>query len=42
MMVLMALSTIVSEQTNGMENTMEKAYQVLDYLETHPDAKVQF
>jgi hypothetical protein len=42
MMVLMALSTIASEQTMGMENTMEKAYQVLDYLATHPDATVRF
>ena len=33
MTVLMALSTIVSE---------EKAYQVLDYLVTHPNAVVQF
>jgi hypothetical protein len=42
MTVLMASSTIASEQTNGMENTMGKAYQVLDYLATHPDAKVLF
>ena len=42
MMVLMALSTIASEQTKGTERTLEKAYQVLDYLATHPDAKVQF
>ena len=33
MTVLMALSTIVSE---------EKAYQVLDYLVTYPNAVVQF
>ncbi len=42
MTVLMALSMIASEQTKGTKNTMEKAYQVLDYLATHPDAKVQF
>jgi hypothetical protein len=42
MMVLMVLSTIASEQITGMENTMEKAYQVLDYLATHPDGAVQF
>jgi hypothetical protein len=42
MTVLMALSTIASEQTKGTERTLEKAYQVLDYLATHPDAKVQF
>jgi len=40
--VLMALSTIASEQTKGMERTLEKAYQVLDYLATHPNAVVQF
>jgi hypothetical protein len=42
MIVLMALSTIASEQTKGTKNTMEKAYQVLNYLTTHPDAKNQF
>jgi hypothetical protein len=42
MRVLMVLSTIASEHTKGMKNTMEKAYQVLDYLATHPDAKEQF
>jgi len=40
MTVLMALSTIASEQTQGMERTLEKAYQVLDYLATHPIAVV--
>ncbi len=38
----MALSAIASEQTKGMECTLEKAYQVLDYLATHHDAMVQF
>ncbi len=42
MTVLMALSTIASEQIKGMEHTLEKAYQLLDYLATHPDAKVRF
>ncbi len=42
MTVLMALSTITSEQTKGMEHTIKKAYQVLDYLAAHPDATVQF
>jgi hypothetical protein len=42
MTVLMALSTIASEQTQGTERTLEKAYQVLDYLATHPNAVVQF
>jgi hypothetical protein len=42
MTVLMALSTIASEQTKGTKCTLEKAYQVLDYLATHPNAVVQF
>jgi hypothetical protein len=42
MTVLMALSTIASEQTKGTERTMEKAMQVLDYLATHPDATIRF
>jgi hypothetical protein len=42
MAMLMALSTIASEQTKGTEHTIEKAYQVLDYLATHPNAMVQF
>jgi hypothetical protein len=42
MTVLMALSTIASEQTRGTEKTLEKAYQLLDYLASHPNAKVQF
>jgi hypothetical protein len=42
MTVLMALSTIASEQTKGTERTMEKALQALDYLATHPDATVRF
>jgi hypothetical protein len=42
MTVLMMLSSIASEQTNGTEHTLEKAYQVLDYLASHPDAVVRF
>ncbi len=42
MTVLMALSTIASEQTKGTKRTLEKAYQVLDYLATHPNATVKF
>jgi hypothetical protein len=41
-LVLMSLSTITSEQTKGMERTMEKALQVLYYLATHPHATVRF
>ena len=40
--MLMALSTIASEQTKGMKRTLEKAYQVLDYLATHPNVVVRF
>jgi hypothetical protein len=36
--VLMALSTIASEQSKGTERTMKKCKQLLDYLATHPDA----
>ena len=42
MTVLMALSSIASEQTKGTERTLGKAYQVLDYLATHPNALVRF
>ncbi len=41
-MVLMALSTIVSKQTTGTEQMMEKTLQVLDYLVEHPNATVKF
>jgi hypothetical protein len=41
MTVLIALSTIASEQTKGTARTLEKAYQVLDYLATHPNAVVR-
>jgi hypothetical protein len=40
--VLMALSSIASEQTRGTTNTMVKAKQLLDYLATHPDATIRF
>ena len=42
MTVLMALSSIASEQTKGTERTLEKAYQVLDYLTLHPDTVLRF
>ena len=42
MTVLMALSSIASEQTKGTERTLEKAFQVLDYLATHTNAVVRF
>jgi hypothetical protein len=40
--VLMALSTIASEQSKGTENTMLKTKQLLDYLATNPNAMVRF
>ena len=40
--ILPALSAIASEQANGTERTMEKTIQLLDYLATHPAAKIQF
>jgi hypothetical protein len=40
--VLMALSTIASEQAHGTKNTMQKTKQLLDYLATHLDGTVQF
>jgi hypothetical protein len=42
MTVLMALSSIAREQMKGTKRTLEKAYQVLDYLVSHPDAVVRF
>ena len=42
MTVLMALSSIASKQTKGTKHTLEKAYQVLDYLASHPDAVIRF
>jgi hypothetical protein len=41
-MIILVLSTVASKQTKGTENTMEKVYQVLNYLAMHPDAKVRF
>jgi hypothetical protein len=40
--VLMALSSVASEQTRGTTNTMAKAKQLLDYLLMHPDATIRF
>jgi hypothetical protein len=38
----MALSTIASKQSKGMEHMMTKTKQLLDHLATHPDAMVRF
>ncbi len=40
--VLMALSSIVIEQTKGMSNTMEKTKQLIDYLATNLDAMIRY
>jgi hypothetical protein len=40
--VLMALSTIASEQAKGTQSTMMKTKQLMDYLVTHPDATIRF
>ncbi len=42
MTVLMALSSIGTEQTKATEKTMEQCTQLLDYLLEHADAKVRF
>jgi hypothetical protein len=42
MMVLMALSSIMTEQTKAMEKTIARCTQLLDYLSGHMDTKVQF
>ena len=38
----MALSSIAIEQSKGTTNTMEKEKQLLDYLDTYPDATIRF
>jgi hypothetical protein len=40
--VLMALNDISTEQTAATEKTKTAAGQLLDYLGTHPDAKIRF
>jgi hypothetical protein len=42
MTVLMALSTIATEQTIATKHTLERCMQLLDYLAHNADAKVQF
>ena len=42
MTVLMALSSIASELTKCTKRTLEKAYQVLNYLALHPYKVVRF
>jgi hypothetical protein len=40
--VMLALSTIASNQAHSTKNMMQKTKQLLDYLATHLDATVQF
>ena len=40
--VLMALSSIASEQTKATEKTHSRCHQLLDYLASNPDATIRF
>jgi hypothetical protein len=40
--VLMALSTIASEQAHATQTTIKNVKQMLDYLAWHPDATIRF
>ncbi len=40
--ILVTLGSLASKQANPTENTNQRANQLLDYLATHPDAKIQF
>ena len=40
--ILAALSSLGSEQAKPTEDTEKRAFQLLDYLATHPDAKIQY
>jgi hypothetical protein len=40
--VLMQLNDIVTEQTKATEKTQATTNQMLDYLATHPDAKIRY
>jgi hypothetical protein len=40
--VLMPLNDIVTEQTKANEKTQAATNQLLDYLETHPDATIRY
>ena len=42
MTILHALSEIASEQANPTERTKKKVNQLLDYMATNPNAKIQF
>ena len=40
--IVMALSTIASQQSAPTENTMKLTKHFLDYMATHPDAKIRY
>ena len=40
--ILMALSAIAADQANPTELTLKRINQFLDYMATHPDAKIRF
>jgi hypothetical protein len=40
--ILMALSAIASQQASPTEDTCNRVNQFLDYMATHPDAKIQY
>ena len=40
--VIMALSTIASEQAKATKTTLKNVHQVLDYLATNIDATIRF
>ena len=42
MTIPLALSDIASEQANPTEKTTKRVRQLLDYMATHPEAKIRF
>jgi hypothetical protein len=40
--MLVALSTLATTQTKGIESTMQTLIHLLDYAATHPDAAIRF
>jgi hypothetical protein len=42
MTILMALSDIASQQAKPTEKTLKRVNQFLDYMHTHPNAKIRF
>ena len=38
----MTINTIATDQTKATENTQASAYQLLDYLVTHPNSKIHY